>query len=384
MDQRDGSVRVDNAEEARMFLTRWVFSPLNGVLFGDWLRLVANHGRAITPAYWPRAGMATAMSMLNSLVRPVEDLRFGRLLDSVRVERPVFVLGHHRSGTTHLWNLLTQDPQFAYPTILQAMFPHSFLSFEGVLQGLAAPLAIRKRPQDNVRISPDAPLEEERALCTQTFLSIQMARHFPGHRAQFERFLTMRDATDAERARWRRAFSRFSQKLLLRHGLDRTLVFKSPDHTGKIRLILELFPDARFIHIHRHPYTVFASTQKMERLTQPIYAFQPTSLDAQDDFILWRYRRMYDAFFEDRDLIPAGQFAEIAFRDLEREPVEQMEAVYRTLGLPGFHRARPRLEAYLAGIAGYRKNAHAHLPPPIRRRIQSEWSESFDRWGYEA
>jgi hypothetical protein len=382
MDQR-AKFDEGGAEQARMFLARWLFSPLDGVLLEDWLPLLWKRGAAIPPAYWARAGFVTGMSALNSALRPLENRRFAPRLRELRVERPVFVLGHHRSGTTHLWNLLTQDERFAYPTILQAVFPHSFLSLEGLTRTLAQRLAIRKRPQDNVEIHPDGPVEEERALCAATFLSIQMARHFPRHRDAYGRYLTMREVDEDEKVRWKAAFEAFSKKVLLRHGVDKTLVFKSPDHTAKVRLILELFPDARFVHIHRHPYTVYASTLKMERTTQPIYALQRAEPEDQEAFIRWRYRAMYDAFFEDQALIPDGQFSEVSFTDLESRPLEVMERIYRELDLPDFTRAEPALTSYLSTIAGYRKNRHPNLPPEVRTRLQADWAPCFERWGYD-
>ena len=58
-------------------------------------------------------------------------------------------------------------------------------------------------------------------------------------------------------------------------------------------------------------------------------------------------------------------------------------SIYESLGLTGFEELRPRLEVYLASIAGYRKNRLDELPESLRRRIAHEWGRSFDEWGYE-
>jgi hypothetical protein len=91
---------------------------------------------------------------------------------------------------------------------------------------------------------------------------------------------------------------------------------------------------------------------------------------------------MYDAFFSERGLIPEGRFCDVGFEDLERVPVEVVGSIYEALALPGFEDVRPRLEAYLESIAGYRKNRHDELPEPLRSRIAHEWARSFDEWGY--
>lgn len=368
------------------FLARWLFSPLVGVTLGDWLRLVGRHGFDISPRYWPRAWFTSMMAAGNSMLAGREARRHRAALDEIEVEAPVFVIGHHRSGTTHLWNLLSTNPAFAYPTILQAVFPHTFLTAESAMQGLAARFTPKQRPQDNVRMAPESPLEEERAICTMTFLSMQMARHFPRREERYRPYLTMREANPTERARWQDALDVFGKKLLLRHGADKTLLFKAPDHTGKIDLILERYPDARFVHIHRDPYAVFVSTRAMERRTRPLYYYQKPAKDpdALDDFILWRYRAMFDAFAAAAAKVPGGQLIDIAFEDLEADPVGEVGRVYEALSLPGWDTARLELETYARSIEGYRKNVYADLPEDLRGRIASEWAPAFEYWGYDA
>jgi omega-hydroxy-beta-dihydromenaquinone-9 sulfotransferase len=92
---------------------------------------------------------------------------------------------------------------------------------------------------------------------------------------------------------------------------------------------------------------------------------------------------MYDAYFEQGGLIPEGRLCEVGFEELEREPVAVVGAVYQALGLTGFEGLQPRLESYLASIAGYRKNRHDELAESLRRLVSHEWGRSFDEWGYE-
>ena len=161
------------------------------------------------------------------------------------------------------------------------------------------------------------------------------------------------------------------------------MVFKSPPHTARIRLLLELFPDARFVHIHRNPYDVFGSTRHLIRFVQPVFRLQECPPPDGDDTILGVYSEMYDAFFEERGLIPAGRSCGVGYEDLEREPVAVVGSIYEALGLTGFDELRPGLEGYLTSIVGYRKNRHDELPDPLRRRIAHEWGRSFDEWGYD-
>lgn len=369
-------------EGARLSLARWLFSPLAGVTFGDWAKLLGRYGTDISPVYYPRTGFTIGMSLLNSALAGGEARRHGAAVAAAEVKAPVFVLGHHRSGTTHLWNLLSQDGTFAYPTVLQAVFPHTFLTFESAVHGLAQRFAPRKRPQDNVAFSPDAPIEEERAICAASFLSIQMARHFPQMRDRFKPYLSMKQATAEERARWKETLDTFARKLLVRHGTDKRLLFKAPDHTAKVALILEQFPDARFINIHRHPYEVYRSTVKMERDTLPLYAYQRPDEEGLEDYVIWRYRAMYDAYLEDRAQVPEGQIADVAYKDLDADPLGTLERLYADLDLGDFAEARPALERYIDSLSGYRKNTYKELPEEIRTRLAEAWAPVFSAWGY--
>jgi omega-hydroxy-beta-dihydromenaquinone-9 sulfotransferase len=376
-----GARKTHVTERLKGFLARHVFHPLQGMALGDWWALLRRHRFAIDLRHWPRTLVQTAMSASNSVQARIERWRFGRQIEAACVEAPLFILGHYRSGTTHLHNLLALDARFAAPTFFQAFNPHTFLSAERWGAPVVDRMIARRRYQDEMALSAGAPSEDEFALCAMTGLSPYLAWCFPDDGAAYDRYLTFRDAQESEVAHWGRALTTFLKKVTLRNG--RPLVLKSPPHTARVRLLLRLFPDARFVHIHRNPYVVFRSTKRMIRSLQPLYHLREGPAQDGDDRIIRVYTEMYDAFFEERSLIPEGRLCEVGFEDLERAPVEVIRSIYEVLGLPGFESLQPRLENYLGSIAGYRKNRHEELPEPLRRRIAQEWGRSFDEWKYE-
>ena len=228
----------------------------------------------------------------------------GDRIEATRVEAPLFILGHYRSGTTHLHNLLALDPQFAAPTFFQVLNPHTFLTTERLAAPLADRLVVRRRYQDEMALGAGVPSEDEVALCTMTGLSPYMGWYFPRGGADYDRYLTFRGVPDEEVARWGHALTTFLKKLTLRYG--RPLVLKSPPHTARIRLLLGLFPDARFVHIHRDPYVVFRSTRHMIRAVQPVFRLQECPTPDGDDAIISVYTEMYDAYFERAGPDPRG------------------------------------------------------------------------------
>src|SRR5262249_54005687 len=141
------------------------------------------------------------------------------------------------------------------------------------------------------------------------------------------------------------ALTLFAKKLTWKYG--RPLLLKSPPHTARVRLLLGLFPEARFVHIHRDPYTVFQSTQHIHATAQPVFCLQRRDRRSEDALILRRYQDMYEAFFAERGLIPAGRYHEMGFEELEKDPLGQVERLYERLRLPGFEEVRPDLERYV-------------------------------------
>lgn len=95
------------------FLTRMGPGVLAGITLGDWVKLLRNERFSITPRCWPRALSITAQSLKNSAWRALERRRFGARVQDATIQPPLFVLGHWRSGTTHLHNLLCVDRRIA-------------------------------------------------------------------------------------------------------------------------------------------------------------------------------------------------------------------------------------------------------------------------------
>jgi hypothetical protein len=350
-----------------------------GITAGDWLALLRENRFAVDPPYWWRAAVITLGSLGNSLVRRREQAAFGPSVAGTRVEPPVFVLGVWRSGTTHLQNLLAIDSQLATPNWYQVSYPHTFLSTEAMASRLGGFFVPERRLQDNMKFGFGLPAEEEMALCVATPLSPMLSWVFPRRADHYDRYLTLRGVAEAEIVAWKAALLAFVKKLAWKYC--KPLVLKSPAHTGRIRLLLDVFPEARFVHIHRNPYAVFQSASHTTQALVQYFALQRPALDVEGRTIR-DYRAIYDAFFEDAGLIASSRFHEVGFEDLERDPVDQMRGVYEALGLPDFGAVEPALVRYVGTLSGYRKNTYPEIPPATRDRIAHEWRRCFEAWGY--
>jgi omega-hydroxy-beta-dihydromenaquinone-9 sulfotransferase len=159
-------------------------------------------------------------------------------------------------------------------------------------------------------------------------------------------------------------------------------VLKSPGHTARIRLLLEIFPEACFVHMIRDPLVVFQSMRHMIGLMWRMVNLQQPGPDPAEERILRWYSQMYEAFFREVPLIAEGRFHQIRFEDLERDPVGQLRLLYDQLSLSGYEAFCPRLEQYVASLAGYRKNQYPELPPDLRKRVAHVWQRCFEEWAY--
>jgi hypothetical protein len=345
--------------------------------------MLKQYGEKIPPRYWPRTMFTTSMSLMNSVISIREQNKYHQQLESIQIDSPIFIIGHYRSGTTHLWKLITQDERFIFPYVTDSIFPNTLLTFQNVARKLAQWFGPDTRPQDDIKQSANSPLEEEFGICASTFLSIQLSRYFPEYRDHFKYLLTMRDATAQERALWKDALRLFAKKLMYMKGTDdSTILFKAPTITAKIDLVLEAFPNARFIHIYRNPYRVFKSTVKMEKDTLPLCSFQSFHLENLEQYILWRYREMYEAFFATKPLIPEGHFTQIAYEDLVKDRAGAVERIYHDLNLTSFEGLKPRLQRYINAISDYETNDYDDLSTDKKREIVDAWRPCFEAFAY--
>lgn len=366
-------------DKPRRFLANHLLTMLHGMHLGDWVHLLRQWGHDIDLRYHQRLLFMTTMSALNSVAARLEARLYGKAIAATAIQPPLFILGHWRSGTTLLHNLLASDPQFAAPTLFQTLYPHAFLVLERPLWPFGV-LAPSTRLLDNIQFGFGQPQEDEFALCNATLLSPYMTWAFPRSKSHFDAYLTLAQIPAQEYRRWCQMFVHFLRKVTLR--ANRRLVLKSPAHTARIRTLLELFPEAQFIHLSRNPYTIFQSTKHLYQTM-----FRTTSLQQIGDLdlnemVLRRYEIVYERFLAERSLIPAGHYCELRYEDLIANPLRSLQQIYAELGLPGFAAARPHLIRHLAAIDGYQNNLFPPLQSALVAEISQRWSPSFDVWGY--
>jgi len=372
----------DRWEPWRVWFSQHFFTTLQGMTKPVWFQHLKLNRYRISPKFFARAMLITVSSPFCSK-NAAKDLRdFGSAIDGTTLESPLILLGHWRSGTTLLQRYVAMDDRFSFPNFYQCVFPLGFLNSEAKLLDRYESMLPKTRIFDKMENSFVAPAEDEFALCSMTGYSPYMAWSFPQNWDHYYRYLTMKSVDPTELEEWKQSFRHFVRKIQYKTG--KRVVLKSPPHTCRIKLLLELFPGAKFVHIHRNPFDVYPSTKKMLatflRNTQ-LQTFDESSLD---DRIIEIYREMYECFFAERGLIPPGDYHEIGYEDLEAAPLQEMERLYRNLNLPDFEHIREPVHRHAESVSGYQKNKFRELQSSIIDRINAHWQTSLQEWGYGA
>ncbi|MCA9184767.1 MAG: sulfotransferase [Pirellulaceae bacterium] len=348
-----------------------------------YLRFLSENQGRIAPHRWVMAFLVLPIATFNSVMNRLQQLWFRRTLAETTVPYPpVFVLGHWRSGTTLLHELLTLDASVTYPTTYQCFAPKHFLLTQRWVTRLFWFILPERRPMDNVHVTWQAPQEDEFALLALGVASPYRRVGFPLSQdlhQDYLRYLDLTDVTPHELVQWKEALYEFVRDITAL--TPKPVVLKSPTHTARIARLLELFPDARFIHIARDPCLIIPSTIRLWTALNSAHSLQRVDESQLDDYVFACFQRMYRDYDRQKELIPSEHYAEIRYEDLVADPMGTMQTLYNDLQLGDFANVRERIETYCQKNREYRPNRH-QPSGALTARIASECRPYMERFGY--
>ena len=352
----------------------------DGMTPSAWFHLLIRNRFAVTPRRWAMAVLISLLSFVNALFWLLQKLWFGRTIAATQIQDdPIFVIGHWRSGTTLLHELLVLDERYTYPDTYDCFAPNHFLVSGWLLRPLLRILLPSRRPMDNMAAGWDRPQEDEFALCNIGMRSPYLTIAFPNRPPQDQDYFALENLTPEARTRWKQGLRWFLTCLTVRRA--KQIVLKSPPHTFRIKVLLEMFPRARFIHIIRNPYVIFPSTVNLWKRLCRDHGLQVPNGDGLEEYIFETFRHMYEVFERDRHLIAPGHICDVRYEDLVKDPIEQMRAIYQQLDLGQFEKVQPAMERYFADKADYKTNRF-QLSAEQREEIGHRWQSFIERYGY--
>jgi omega-hydroxy-beta-dihydromenaquinone-9 sulfotransferase len=295
---------------------------------------------------------------------------------------PLFILGHWRTGTTFLHNLLHLDKRYGYLSNYQTFVFTVALLSKRVVRFLSKPLFPSERSQDNIKVGPGYPAEEEQPF---SMISSRTGMHtffFPRNRMYFDKYNVFKGISVREKRLWQRDYIYLLRNISL-YNHRKPLLLKNPHNTGRVKELLELFPHAKFIFLHRDPYTVFLSTLHMFDRVVRTQFFHDVSDKEIEDLVMYMSRETLQKYLDDRHLIPEGNLIEVPYKDLSEKPFETVKRIYDELSLPEFKQVEPAINKHLEEVKGYKKNVFKELSPEQKARVRKELDFYFKEFDYE-
>lgn len=276
-----------------------------------------------------------------------------------KIERPIFVTGLPRTGTTALHRLLAADPQHQalemwLAELPQPRPPRETWADNPVFQRIDAGFAqhhIENPEFMGLHYMSAAEVEECWQLLRQTVKSI--AYESLAYLPTYSRWL--------QKQEWTNAYQRHKRNLqLIGMGDSRGWVLKNPSHLFALDALLEVYPDALIIQTHRDPVTIVASSCSLsEQATKGWSNTFVGETIGRTQLELWS--RGLREFNSARARYNPDQFLDIQFEDLRADPFGTVEKIYSTFGLDYTESARDAMRALdEESKSGARKPAHTY------------------------
>ena len=245
---------------------------------------------------------------------------------------PVFIIGHFRSGTSLMHKLLAADPRWRHINEYELFFPyHSQLVqrwLKPLIQRVIRFLKMKHPNFNDYIIDLDDPNEDEALLIS---LGATWASYwsyiFPSHsREIISKTIAFQD--DETKEAWKSSYLFFLKRLVWKK--DGQLLIKSPSGTGRVKALLDLFPDAKFIYMYRDPLSVTRSMEKIWKqeilkyfcLQKPDWSTVQHQINANKELLIGAYQR-------DKHLVPEGNLIEICYEHFVTNQFATIESIYK-------------------------------------------------------
>jgi hypothetical protein len=162
----------------------------------------------------------------------------------------------------------------------------------------------------------------------------------------------------------------------------RRLILKNPSHTARIPVLLDMFPDAKFIFIARNPYVIYPSMVNFYETAIKYFILQTISDEEIDKNLRLIYKMMMESYFENKSLIPENNLVEIRFEELEEHPLEVVKHVYEQLQIDGYEQNEDLFKSYINSRKDYQKNKYS-LDESTVQKIHNSWAPFIEKLDYK-
>ena len=353
-----------------------------GNSFPNWIKILALNKFKVGIKYIPRALIVTLITFFLYPFVLIEKLIYNSRIKKTKINSPVFIIGHMRSGTTFLHHLLSQDDRFAFPTTSETIFPWIFLTLDKIIRPFVKYVLPEKRPMDNMDFREDYPQEEEFAIANLCPFSPNIGAYFPKNLEKYYRNYSLFENMEQNVInKWENAYKYFLKKITYKNTGKRILS-KSLVNSGRIKHLIKMFPDAKFICIHRNPYHVFLSTKKLyKKFIFTNMSFQEISENELEKAILTLAKIGYESYLLDKKLLNKENLIEVNYEKFIKKPLVYLKNIYSQLKINGYDKVEPQFITLLKNYKNYKADTYT-IDNNLKNRIYKELKIIFENYGY--
>ena len=301
------------------------------------------------------------------------------------IEKPVFVLGLPRTGTTFLQNLLFQDdhfrhlhyweqvavgPQPTHENLQDNYIIKSCVSFVENLKTIAPEFFIAHE------INPYGP-EECNGLMERNFTSIIyfMFRNIPSYIDWFQ----THDMTETY------DYHKQQLQFLGYHFKKKQWVLKAPVHLFFLKYLFKTYPDARILHLHRDPLELVPSMASLVVISRQIHSNHVDAEETADQILDW-VRKIITNSIAFRNEHGSDRFLDLSYNELVRDPMNTLNQIYKWLGVNINNEIQSNISSWLENSKRKRVGKAHHYSLEqfnlTEKIIQNEFSHYYDRYAY--
>ena len=300
------------------------------------------------------------VSLLENLLYLERDRQNSPEIELREITSPVFIVGLPRTGTTVLHNLIALDTSVRTPLTWEVMYPASATATPEEIRRVKRRTARRldwanRLMPDLKRIHPVGPElpQECVALTAQVFMS---ALFHTLHRVpSYQDWL--------ENGPQALAFDMHRRILqhLRGHGSGDRWVLKNPAHLFSLTPLVDRYPDARLIQLHRDPLRAMPSIASLNTVLRRAFSDEVDPHEVGADWCD-RWARALSRFMDERDRLPEDTFIDVVHEEIVAAPLATVERIYDILGWPLSAETRAAMEAFLMANPRNKHGAHRYSP----------------------
>jgi hypothetical protein len=315
-----------------------------------------------------------------------------------QVEKPVFIVGHARSGTTLLHRLMSRDERFSafllyelfFPSLLQKKLIRAGAAFDRRVLGGA--LERRVRAWEQKKFGPTQHIhpqsltepEEDDAVLTFSCASGSWIVRLP-YMGELDFYYVDR-WPEKRRRRLMRFYKECVRRQIHLNGRGKHHLSKNPTFAGRVETLIETFPDARFVVPYRNPYEAVASLLKLMQVSWRMRKWSDAEMQHSLRYLA---NQSYDTYKVPLEVLarhPEVPRAIVDYTELVAEPRKVVERIYAEIGFPVSPAYAQQLEAAQRRAGTAHETAHRYSLEEFGLRpeeFRANLAELFERFHWD-